>query len=245
MTNPTLFRLRVAYAKQGRGRFLSHLEVQRALTRMVRRANLPYAVSQGFNPQMRLATGPALSVAISGKREYFDITLTDYVKPMDALLRLQETEAPYLPALEAAYVSTKEPSLNAAITAQVICATIEGASDDVTEQALKAGLAALRARDTLEVEHKGKTKVFDSATHVPNDITVVKKGSTVQMTLTLRISNQGSLRPDALLRALWQAANLPDPFLNGRGNGWNDGSLRLDRMALYCEDETGEMRPPL
>ena len=237
MSNPTLFRLRIAYAKQGRGRFLSHLEVQRALTRTVRRSGLPYAVSQGFNPQMRLATGPALSVAVSGAREYCDLILTSYVKPMDALLRLTEVQTAFLPVLDTAYVGLKEPSLNAAITAQEICVTIEGAPDVYTEQALLAGLAALRACDSLEVEHKsGKTKVFDSATHVPKDARVVIKGSTVQMTLMLRISPQGSLRPDALLTCLWQAANLPAP---------KRGQLELSRVALYVEDKEGELHLPL
>jgi len=239
MTNPTLFRLRIAYAKAGRGRFLSHLEVQRALTRMVRRSGLPYGVSQGFNPQMRLATGPALSVAVSGAREYCDLILMTYIKPAEALRQLQEVQAGFLPVLQVGYVGTREPSLNAAIAAHEICVTIEGAPDAYTGEALKAGLAALRARDTLEVKHKGKIKVYDSATHVPKDIKVVTKDSSVQMTLTLRISNQGSLRPDALLINLWQAAGLPAP------QDIEGASVRLDRMALFFEDEMGALVPPL
>ncbi|WP_417304102.1 DUF2344 domain-containing protein, partial [Ellagibacter isourolithinifaciens] len=45
-----IFRLRLTFAKQGRLAMLSHLEVARALERTVRRAGLPYAVSQGFSP---------------------------------------------------------------------------------------------------------------------------------------------------------------------------------------------------
>jgi radical SAM-linked protein len=198
---------------------------------MVRRSGLPYAVSQGFNPQMRLATGPALSVGASGTREYCDLTLTDYIKPAQALEHLQEVQSHYLPVVDCAYISTKEPSLNAAIKAQDICVTIVDAPAEMTEQALLAGLANLRATDTLEVEHKGKTKVFDSATHVPKDAVVVIKGSTVQMTLTLRISQSGSLRPDALLTALWSAAHIPAPEMS---------SLELARTALYVEDENAE-----
>ena len=41
------FRLRVTYAETGRLVMLSHLEIARALERAVRRAGLPYAVSQG------------------------------------------------------------------------------------------------------------------------------------------------------------------------------------------------------
>ena len=46
------FRLRVTYRMAGRLVMLSHLEVCRALERAVRRADLPYAVSQGFSPHM-------------------------------------------------------------------------------------------------------------------------------------------------------------------------------------------------
>ena len=50
MPDPNLFRLRVGYCKQGRLALLSHLEIARALERAVRRAALPFAVSQGFSP---------------------------------------------------------------------------------------------------------------------------------------------------------------------------------------------------
>ena len=238
-----LFRLRIAYAKQGAGRYLSHLEVQRALTRMVRRADLPYAVSQGFNPQMRLATGPALSVGTSGEREYCDLIVRNYVKPADALRQLQEAQSSYLPVLDLGYVGLKEKALNAAIVAQEICVTMDNAPAGLNQQVLQAGLSALRARDSLEIEHKGKMKVYDSATHVPKDIKVVNEGSAVLMTLIMRISNQGSLRPDALLHALWHACGLDESLPIGNGN--DVGLLRMDRMALYVEDEEGNLKTPL
>ena len=49
MADPRLFRLRVTFRETGRLALLSHLEVARALERSVRRAGLPYAVSQGFS----------------------------------------------------------------------------------------------------------------------------------------------------------------------------------------------------
>ena len=69
MADPRLFRLRVTFCKQGRLALLSHLEVARALERAVRRAGLPYAVSQGFSPHMRIAFGAALPVGVGGTRE--------------------------------------------------------------------------------------------------------------------------------------------------------------------------------
>ena len=66
MADPRLFRLRVTFRETGRLALLSHLEVARALERSVRRAGLPYAVSQGFSPHMRIAFGAALMYDASG-----------------------------------------------------------------------------------------------------------------------------------------------------------------------------------
>ena len=83
------FRLRVTYAETGRLVMLSHLEIARALERAVRRAGLPYAVSQGFSPHMKQAFGSALPVGVGGLEEIFDVSLTDYVPPEEALARLR------------------------------------------------------------------------------------------------------------------------------------------------------------
>lgn len=47
--NSTLFRLRVRYGKRDRLKYLGHLEVIHTIERIVRRAGLPYAVTQGFS----------------------------------------------------------------------------------------------------------------------------------------------------------------------------------------------------
>ena len=59
------FRLRVGFSKLDRAALLSHLELLHAIERIVRRAQLPYAITQGFHPHMKLAFGPALSVGVA------------------------------------------------------------------------------------------------------------------------------------------------------------------------------------
>ena len=69
---------------------LSHLELARALERAVRRAQLPFAVSQGFSPHMRIAFGAALPVGGGRHRRDIRSVLTDYVPALRALAALQE-----------------------------------------------------------------------------------------------------------------------------------------------------------
>ncbi|MFR3272966.1 MAG: DUF2344 domain-containing protein [Slackia sp.] len=47
----------------------------------MRRADLPYAVSQGFSPHMKQAFGAALPVGVGGTEEIFDVQLTDTSRP--------------------------------------------------------------------------------------------------------------------------------------------------------------------
>lgn len=72
MTDPNarqLFRLRSTYIETGRLAMLSHLEVAHTLERTVRRAGLPFAVSQGFSPHMKIAFGAALPVGVGSTCE--------------------------------------------------------------------------------------------------------------------------------------------------------------------------------
>lgn len=83
------WRLRVHFVQTNRLALLSHLELARSLERMIRRARLPFALSQGFSPHMKIAFGAALPVGVGSFCEIFDLSLTEYVSPDEALRALQ------------------------------------------------------------------------------------------------------------------------------------------------------------
>ena len=59
-------RIRITFAKGEAIKYISHLDLNRAWERAFRRAGLPLAYSQGFNPKPKVGFGPALAVGISG-----------------------------------------------------------------------------------------------------------------------------------------------------------------------------------
>ncbi|HZL05297.1 MAG TPA: TIGR03936 family radical SAM-associated protein, partial [Coriobacteriia bacterium] len=195
----TVFRLRVCFVKHGRLRFLSHLEVVRACERAVRRAGLPYAVTHGFNPHMRISFGPALPVGTAGEHEYFDVWLLAHVSAAEARDRLSATIAADLAPAEARYVNDKEPSLSAVLTLAVYDVAVEGGSD--LEGSLKSSLASVVADGSLAVEHKGKTKVFEFASTLLKEPDVHSSAGRVVITVSVRIGERGSLRPEAFVNA--------------------------------------------
>jgi len=148
MADPRLFRLRVTFRETGRLAMLSHLELARALERAVRRAGLPYAVSQGFSPHMRIAFVAALPVGVGGTSEFFDLFLTDYVPPAKALAALQAASPADLMPTEACYVEPK------AAAASVACPV------STYEVQLSAAPAALIVPETITVVRKKKEKAL-------------------------------------------------------------------------------------
>ncbi|NJD61495.1 MAG: DUF2344 domain-containing protein, partial [Deltaproteobacteria bacterium] len=64
--------VRIQYSKEGAARYLSGLEIQSLWGRALRRAGLPVAYSQGFNPAPRLSFSPALPVGTGSLAEFVE-----------------------------------------------------------------------------------------------------------------------------------------------------------------------------
>lgn len=189
MADPRLFRLRVTFRETGRLAMLSHLELARALERAVRRAGLPYAVSQGFSPHMRIAFGAALPVGVGGTSEFFDLFLTDYMPPAKALAALQAVSPADLMPIEACYVEPK------AAAASVACPV------STYEVQLSAAPAALIVPEVITVVRKKKEKTLAVADFLVGPVEL--DGDAVRFTLEAKPT--GSLRADAFVRELLAA----------------------------------------
>jgi radical SAM-linked protein len=71
--------LLVRYAKRGKMRFASHLDVARAFERGVRRAGLPIAYSSGFTPHPKISYAGGAPTGVASEAEYLSISLTSQV----------------------------------------------------------------------------------------------------------------------------------------------------------------------
>ncbi|MBO0841531.1 MAG: DUF2344 domain-containing protein, partial [Sciscionella sp.] len=76
------------YAKRGRLRFASHRDVARAFERAVRRAGVPIAYSQGFNPHPKLSWVGAAPTGAASEAEYVELGLVRQVPPDELRARL-------------------------------------------------------------------------------------------------------------------------------------------------------------
>ncbi len=100
--------VRLRFAKRGDLRLVSHHDIMRCLERMVRRAKIPLATSQGFNPRPKIVFALALGLGIEALSEVVDFELTTPLDAEEVLHRLSATSPPGLVWLEARSLSPGE-----------------------------------------------------------------------------------------------------------------------------------------
>ena len=108
-------KLRVKYLKMEGARFLSHLELMKAMERAFRRAKIPLAFSEGFNPHPKISYASALSVGIASRGEYLDLDLNIEMDLADFKNRINSCLVKGIEVLDVKEVEGKTKSLTAII----------------------------------------------------------------------------------------------------------------------------------
>lgn len=250
MSEQCLFRLRVRYVKEGRLRYLGHLEVMHTIERSVRRAGLPYAVTQGFSPHLRAGFSAALPVGTGSSCEWYDLFMTELVPADEALARLAAATPAGLAPQEAAYVDVRAVALTAFITrADYAIALTPRADAPATAEDLTRALEAVRARGEIPYVRGRKTKRLDLARTL-TAFAVRPASATGELLLELETyqDNEGALRPEILLAAI-DAELRGEPDAPIESTGVQDlvrfERYRVDRVAQYGQDERGGYVLPL
>ena len=235
---PARFRLRVRYAKRGRLRYLGHLELIHTIERCIRRAALPYAVSQGFSPHMRVGYTSALPVGTGSACEYYDVFLTELVPVPEAMNRLKAATPLDLVPEIAAYVDLRAPALTADITRL----------DYQIELAFKPGCAATTDevdKAVLAVRNKGELPYLRGKKRKALDLTNLISWSQrcdgeerIILDIATRCDNEGSIRPELLLAAADQALCGMDP---GSREIVSSTFQELERIARYRLTRTAQL----
>ena len=79
--------VRIRFSKTGRARYISHLDLNRTMTRAVRRAGLPIWYTEGFNPKPKITFAAPLSIGTESMCEFMDIRLTEKMPAEEAMRR--------------------------------------------------------------------------------------------------------------------------------------------------------------
>ncbi len=79
---------RIGFSKIGSLSFISHLDLQKIMARIFKRAEMKMLFSEGYNTRPLISFGPALSLGISSLSEYFDVRLPEKIENPTEFLNL-------------------------------------------------------------------------------------------------------------------------------------------------------------
>src|SRR5829696_2703053 len=102
-----LDKVRIRFRKSGDLRLVSHLDLLRSLERVLRRAALPFRMTEGFHPTPRLVFAQSLPLGVVGHREVAELELTQEIDPDEVLNRLRAQAPPGIEFLSAGRIPIK------------------------------------------------------------------------------------------------------------------------------------------
>ena len=101
--------VRLFYKKKGRMKFISHLDMNRFFTRILRKSNLPIWYTEGFNPHPYITFAAPLSLGFESEYEIMDFRLTDDDFSLEKAAEILKTVVPEYIEI----ISLKEPVMKA------------------------------------------------------------------------------------------------------------------------------------
>jgi len=190
-------RLRFSFRKFGPTRYIGHLDLARTLERALRRANVPVAYSQGFNPRPRLQLAAALPLGYTSDYELADIWLMTAVPPQAAQEQIMSRMAPGLDVQHAWEVPLSEASLQSLTHSASYQAWLPAAADSA---ALSDRLQAILAAESLVRARRGKA--YDLRPLILSSQLEVEADNRLRLDMELLLQPALSGRPDELLEEL-------------------------------------------
>jgi radical SAM-linked protein len=107
---PPRCKYRLRFRKTGAMRLVSHHDLMQVFERMLRRAGLPVALTEGFHPQPRMAFALSLALGIAGCNEVVELELREHLPPESLQDRLAQQAPAGLEILSACKLEGKSSS---------------------------------------------------------------------------------------------------------------------------------------
>lgn len=189
-------RMIAEFEKMGRMSWFSHLDLQNTMQRALRRAQLPVAYSQGFNPHVLTSFATALSVGCQSRGEVMEVEMAEEISPEEFAEKLNACLPDGLKVRRCAPVPDSAPALMAKVAEAGY--DITAPNTDLT-QAVEAFLKA----EEVMVEKRSKTKTrLVNIRPMVHEITCAFDGKDSRLSMVLEQTNANALKVELVMQAL-------------------------------------------
>ena len=226
-------KLRMQITKDRDIRFISHLEYVRTIERAIRRAKLPAAYSEGFNPHLKFSLASALGVGVVSYTEFVEIELAEPVEIEAAARALDKALPRGIRVLAADAVANNTAALMAEAAGASYVVTLPY-DKDISEAVANYNDAVELLFKKAAPKRKEKFKEIDVKFYIPEIVVELKDGKTI-FSFECKITPTGSMKAVDLLNALNEAYALELPV----------EMADIERHTLYKFTKRGKKVPML
>lgn len=232
-------KLRIEITKGEEIRYISHLDYAGTVEKAVRRAHLPAAYSEGFNPHMKIAFASALSLGVVSEAEYLDMELTEALPVESVLNALKAKMPPGIKLKQATYIPQAAPALMAVINWAEYTIKVPYKEGCQEQELLQAIAAFNQEEQVLYVKESPKgRKELDIKAYLPNPIQGYCKDQQLHLALGISITPTGSVKPSQVLNAMVKQYALDvqenDAFICRTGLFVLQGQEKLTPLAVVA-----------
>lgn len=229
MNNSTI-KIRIKFAKRGSLKFVGHLDIMRYFQKLIRRAGIDIAYSEGFNPHQKISFAQPLGVGMLSEGEYVDLEVKSTFSSVEAIKRMNDANVEDLEILS--YRKLSENAGNA--MASVAAADYE-----------------IAFRENYKPAGFDFYKLFSEFFNSNNEITVLKEtkksqiemdikpfiyeysGDSERIVLKLSCGSVTNIKPELVMEAFFKHLNMElSPF-----------TFIYTRLDVFGQKESGEFIP--
>ena len=216
-------RIIARYEKADAVRFVSHLDLQRLLHRAIRRAKLPIAYSNGFNPHPLVSFAAALAVGQTSEAEWLEISLDTSMEPAEFVRRLNGALPVGVRVLEAFEAPESKQTLSVMMAYASYRVTLRFLAAVDCEALEDAAAKLLCGPIVVTKRSKSGDKEVDLRPMILSMRAVCCMEDTVQLSVVGQLNAAGSLNVELLMRALLESFGA-------------SAQTRIHRDAIYALD---------
>lgn len=223
------FIYRIKFTKGEEVKFIGHLDVMRLFQRAIKRAKLPVAFSQGFNPHQLLSFASPLTLGATSQGEYGDFEMAEKIEPKIIMTKLNETLPKGIQVLDSVLITKKTQSAMAAIEGAKYMVY---ADKQLTESLLKENLEKYIGQKEILIMKK--TKNSEKLTDIKQDIFAIENKSRqgeTKIYLYLAAGSKRNLKPEPVIESLYA-------FL---GLAFYKYAIKYHRIELLRKTQEGDM----
>jgi len=217
-------RFRIRYSREGRLRFLSHLEMITLFTRALSRAGIPIVHSQGFHPHPRIAMGPPLPVGVEGNAEYLDLHVKGALFPESLQPRLQRVLPDGIRITGVNWIPNQAPSVSSVIRFAEYLFRIP--KSFFKAEPTRHILNLMRQEEIrMDRSQKGRTKIVNIRPMIHEIRIDSETGDPVGIRALVQSGDRGGVRPNEIVQCLLDAEEM------------DCTEIRITRIGLYTDTD--------